>query len=562
MLRDQKNAEFKDQIYYALAEIELREGNIAQGKSYLHQSAFYSVKNPRQKGMAYERLGDMSFADKNYVSAQKYYDSCGRVIPETYPNAEGIRNKALKLSDLVVAVETAQYEDSVQRIAAMSESDREDFLKDLIKKIEKEEKLRKEREAQRLLELQQNENLFVQTAGSGSKWYWNNAKARAEGYEEFRRLWGERENADDWRRSDKTTISFGGSDLEDSDSSNVALEVKKDTLSVEMLMKGIPLTDSALAASNQRLLEAYYNAGYLYKEQLNEKKLAETNFNKVLEKKIENKHNLLSAYELYTMYLNTDPTKAEEMKNYIFNNYTNSDYANYLRDPDYFIKKKERDALAEESYVRVLERYNKGLYSPVIAQADMVINEEPDNIFRPKYMLLKAMCLGQRFDKKDTLIPVLDQVITEYPKTPEAGKAQEMKSIILNGYSQNVVADFGSKSPYKYNDRVPMTVIIFPNESQSTSDVKSRITDFNREFFSRDKLKLKSKVFQEGSIILVDEFADETAAGSYITAFKNTRKYLLDLQNAKIMMVTQENLIILLQKQDSKEYDLFYEEFY
>jgi hypothetical protein len=338
--------------------------------------------------------------------------------------------------------------------------------------------------------------------------------------------------------------------------------VKKDTLSVELLMKGVPMTDSALAASNERLLEAYYNAGYLYKEQLNEKKLAETNFNKVLDKKIENKHNLLSAYELYTMYINTNPSKAEEMKNYIFNNYTNSDYANYLRDPDYFIKKKERDALAEESYLRVLERYNKGLYSPVIAQADKVIDEEPDNVFRSKYMLLKAMCLGQRFEKKDTLIPVLDQVIEEYPKTPEAEKAKEMKSIILNGYSDNIVADFSSKSPYKYNDRVKMTVIIFPGDNFSSTSAKSRITDFNREYFSRDRLKLKSKVFGEGSVILVDEFENETAAGSYITAFKNTRKYLLDLQNAKIMMITKENLIILLQKQDSKEYDLFYEEYY
>jgi len=444
----------------------------------------------------------------------------------------------------------------------MPEGEREKFLKDLIKKIEKEEKARKEREAERLLELQQNENLFAQT-GTGSKWYWNNAKARAEGYEEFKRLWGERENEDNWRRSDKTAvISFTDGDGEISDSSDVALEVKKDTLSVELLMKGVPMTDSALAASNERLLEAYYNAGYLYKEQLNEKKLAETNFNKVLDKKIENKHNLLSAYELYTMYINTNPSKAEEMKNYIFNNYTNSDYANYLRDPDYFIKKKERDALAEESYLRVLERYNKGLYSPVIAQADKVIDEEPDNVFRSKYMLLKAMCLGQRFEKKDTLIPVLDQVIEEYPKTPEAEKAKEMKSIILNGYSDNIVADFSSKSPYKYNDRVKMTVIIFPGDNFSSISAKSRITDFNREYFSRDRLKLKSKVFGEGSVILVDEFENETAAGSYITAFKNTRKYLLDLQNAKIMMVTKENLIILLQKQDSKEYDLFYEEYY
>lgn len=562
MLRDQKNAEFKDQIYYALADMEIRSGDIAQGKSYLTQSAFYSVNNKRQKGMAYERLGDMSFSEKNYVGAQKYYDSCGRVIPDTYPNADAIRNKAVKLSDLVIAVETAQYEDSVQMIAALSENDREAFLKDLIKKIEKEEKARKEKAAERLLELQQNENLFVQT-GTGSKWYWNNAKTRAQGHDEFKRMWGERDNEDDWRRSDKiSTFASEDPDFDGTDTNLVVEEVQDDTLSVEKLMRGIPLTDSAIAASNIRLLEAYYNAGYLYKDQLNESKLAEANFKKVLEKNVENKHNLLSAYELYTMYQNTDAVKAEEMKNYIFNNYTNSDYANYLRDPDYFIKKKERDALAEESYIRVMDRYNKGLYGPVIAQADKVIDEEKDNIFRSKYMLLKAMCLGQRFDEKDTLLPTLNLVLADYPGTPEAQKAQEMIDIIKNGYSKNIAVDFTSKSPYKYNDKVKMTVIIFPDAAQSSADVKSRITDFHREYFSRDKLKLKSKVFKDGSVMLVDEFENEAAATAYITAYKNTRKYLLDLQDAKIMMITQENLITLLQKQDLKEYNLFYDEYY
>lgn len=563
MLRDQKNAEYKDQIYYALADMEIREGDVAQGKSYLHQSAFYSVNNTRQKGMAYERLGNMSFSEKNYVGAQKYYDSCGRVITDAYPNAEAIRNKAIKLSDLVVAVETAEYEDSVQRIAAMSENDRKSFLKDLIKKIEKEEKARKEREAERLLELQQNENLFAQEA-TGSKWYWNNQKTRAQGYEEYRRLWGERENEDDWRRSDKIRnfISDGDPDFVEGDSLNVADVIEDDTLSVESLTRGLPLNDSLLALSNERLLEAYYNAGYLYKDQLNEPKLAQTNFHRVIDKDVENKHNLLSAYELYTMYKSTNPTKAEEMKTYIFNNYTNSDYANYIRDPNFFINQKEREALAEESYTRVLERYNKGVYGPVIAQADKVINEEPQNIFRSKYMLLKAMCLGQRFDDKDTLLPTLNLVLKDYPKTPEAVRAQEMIDIINNGYSENIVANFASKSAYKYNDRVKMMVVIFPDATRSSSDVKSRISDFHREFFSRDRLKVKSKVFKEGSVIIVDEFENESKASKYITAYKNTRKYLLDLQNAKIMMVSQENLIILLQKQDSKEFDLFYEEYY
>ena len=115
--------------------IELKEGNELKGIENLHLSAFYSTENTRQKGMAYEKLGDMSFAKREYVSAQKYYDSCANVINDNYPNAEVIRNKADNLASLVVAVETVQYEDSVQMIAAMNESNREKFIEGVIKKI-------------------------------------------------------------------------------------------------------------------------------------------------------------------------------------------------------------------------------------------------------------------------------------------------------------------------------------------------------------------------------------------------------------------------------------------
>ena len=82
--------------------------------------------------MSYEKLGNMSFADRDYVKAQKYYDSCATVIADDYPNAEGVRNKALKLADLVAAVETANFEDSVQRIALLSDEDRIKFIENVI----------------------------------------------------------------------------------------------------------------------------------------------------------------------------------------------------------------------------------------------------------------------------------------------------------------------------------------------------------------------------------------------------------------------------------------------
>ena len=561
MLKDAKNAKFKDQIYYALGGIELKKGDEEKAIEYFHSSAFYSVSNTRQKGMAYEILADMRFAKREYVPAQKYYDSCAAVITNDYPNAESIRGKAGDLASLVIAVETVNYEDSVQRIAQLSNSEREKFLKNYIKQIKEEEQRQKEKDAERLRQLQANENLFAQT-GSGSKWYWNNAKSRAEGYDEFRKLWGERENEDDWRRSEKTVLStFQGVEGEVENIDSLILE--EEGLTVEGLLKELPLSDSAMMASNKRLLEAHYNAGIIYKEQLSENKIAKQEFNSVLNKKIENEHNLLSAFQLYKINEKSNASEAAKNKDYIFKNYPNSDYANYLKDPDYFIKKKERDILAEQEYVTVLDRYRRGQFYLVMSKSNIVIKSEKDNVYRSKHMLLKAMSQGQISENKELMVPVLDSLIAEYPGTEESIRAQEMLDIIKNGYSKNEEVNFGRKYPFIYNNRAKLQVIVFLNEKQNPNLAKSKIVDFQREFFSRDKLKVSSKLYgDKKNVILISTFETESDASEYIRVYKRTRKYLLDLQNAKIFMITLDNMKILFQKQNADEYENYYDEYY
>jgi tetratricopeptide (TPR) repeat protein len=564
MLRDSKNAPFKDQINFALADIELQKANETKAIEFLTLSAFYSTENKRQKGMSYEKLGDLSFSHRNYVKAQKYYDSCATVIDDTYPNADGVRNKAANLKELVKAVETASFEDSVQRIARLNEDERMKFLEGVIKQIKEEEQRTKKMEAEKLREIQQNQNSAAQTAGSGSKWYFNNPKTRSQGYDEFRKLWGTRENEDNWRRSDKTMLSMAKDDSnEDTLTTADQKVVENDTLTVESLMKNVPLTDSALAMSNKRLLEALYNAGLIYKEQLNEPVMARKQFEAVRSKNREGDIDLSSSFQLYKLFTASSDALSEAEKQHILTVYPNSDYANYLRDPDFFVKRKEREALAEQEYLTVFERYKKGLYRPVITRADVVINQEKDNKYRPKYMLLKAMCMGNMTENKKDLIPVLQQVIVEYPGTEEETRANDMIKIINEGYSKNISIDRSNKSPFKYNDNVPQWVLIFLDKGESSSTAKSKVSDFNREFFSRNALKVSSKIFgDDQSVILVQEFKDDVTALNYVRIFKSTRKHLLDLQKAKIVVITQENLKLLFENRQLQEYEIFYDEFY
>ena len=126
--------------------------------------------------------------------------------------------------------------------------------------------------------------------------------------EEFERQWGRRENENDWRRSDKIVIANFES-LDDTTGSEEvpAAPVPVDSLTVDQLMKDIPMNDSTMNISRIRLMEALHNAGIIYKDQLNETKVAASSFNEVVNKPYESNYKLLSAFELYKMYSDSKP---------------------------------------------------------------------------------------------------------------------------------------------------------------------------------------------------------------------------------------------------------------
>lgn len=565
MLRDTKNAEFKDQIYFTIARMDQLESNEEGARANYTKSAFYSTSNNRQKGMAYEKLGDMSFSKKDYLGAQKYYDSCAKVIPESYPNYEAIQNKASKLQSLVKAIETAQYEDSVQRIAQLSPPEQLAFAEGVIKKLKKDEEERKRQDAIRMAALQDIQNKKSSSGGGGNKFYWNNDKAKTEGFEEFRKQWGQRENEDDWRRSEKIVFA---SFSDGTDTSSTTKPVVKDaggssldSLTPEMLVAKLPLSDSALQASRSRMMNAYFDAGGIYNEQLNETALAEKQYRTILGKEFESSMKLLAAYQIYKLHSPDDPA-AVEQKDFILINYPTSDYAGYLRDPDYFIKKKEREKLTQEAYLTDLDRYERGLYYPVIMKANTVLAEEKENPYRSKYILLKAMAQAKMYEDKKTILPTLDTLIALYPNTPESAKAMEMKKIILNGYSKNEAVDFTDKSIYKYVEGEPMLVLIFLTEKINNVVAKTRVVDFNKEYYSKLRLTITSKVLKDDNVILVKQFKDEIEAASYVSFYKRTRNHLLDMQKMKILFISEKNLLTLFDTGKLDEYQLFFDENY
>jgi hypothetical protein len=563
MLKDEKNASYKDQIYFAKGQLEEQNANVAMAKVYYTKAAFFSTKNQRQKAQSYERLGDLSYMEKSYLNAQKYYDSCAKVMPENYPNGEFIRSKAIKLSTLVASMNVATYEDSVQRIAKMDEKSQTEFIKDVIKQLKEEAQRKKELEAEKMRALQDQANASV-SAGAGAKWVFNNPKLKQEGFDEFRKLWGDRINEDDWRRSSKLTTSFDDNDVQsDQDSSgrNSLVDTNKDTLDLETMRRRLPLTDSLYNASVLREIEARYTAGSLYKDLLNENELALEQFELVLEEETRNITDLSSAYQLYKLMEGT-PKVSLRYKEHIIDNYPKSDAANYLQDPDFFDKVKENKAKAEQAYLIALQAYENGKYSEALSLTEEVVTGDKTNAYRAEYLYLNVLAFGQITSDKSLLIPKLKNILEEKPGSPQAVRSKELLSLLEKGVSAFETYKPKTNGIFVVNESANQFVLILLDvkDEEDFDDLKATVSDFTSQNFKQESLKLTTAMTKkERNLLVVADFKTISKAKEYINTYKASADDLGDYQNNSILIITQENLKKLIESDNFEDYKTFYD---
>ena len=91
MLKDEKNKEYRDQIYYAMAEVEMRAGKEADAIEHYRKSSEVSIDNDYQKALSCMKLGELYFAKLEYKNAYIYYDTCMQYLPESHENFKEIQ---------------------------------------------------------------------------------------------------------------------------------------------------------------------------------------------------------------------------------------------------------------------------------------------------------------------------------------------------------------------------------------------------------------------------------------------------------------------------------------
>ncbi len=577
MMKDIKNKDYLDQIYFALAGLSEKENKEDEAIDYLSKSVKVSTTNANQKAISYWELAKIYFAKPQYKKAQAYYDSTITYLTNDHPSYSEILNTRNSLTKLVKYLNTIQLEDSLQHLASLSKEDREKIISDKIKKEEEEAAAKKKEEEEEQVNQIFNQNTESQNQfnqQSGSNWYFYNVQAISFGLNEFTKKWGNRKLEDNWRRSSKEIVAENEEGPTEKDSSLVTNEKEiKETPEQrqQRLLKDVPATAEALAKSTGKIIDAYYNAGMIYKDQLNNLPEAAKMFEDLVQKYPKNKYELPCYYQLYRIYLalNNNP-KSEYYKNIILNEHGDTEYAQIIRNPNYAAELAGRKSNLEIYYEETYRKYLNGEYASVMqrkTEADIMF---PQNALVPKFDYLKTLSIGKTQPVK-TFEASLGDIIRTYSSDPVKDQAQDILDYLHGGAdagkNETPVADTTKRLYTYYPDTAQFVVVSFQSIGGpiKSDTLLRRLSNYNAKYYGMKAYDISSLMFDHRlKIVMVKEFKNKEEALEYYNGLLDNDEVYgnLNPDSYKQFIVSTNNFAPFIIEKKLDDYIDFFNRFY
>lgn len=417
LLKDEKNKDFTDQIYYQIANSFEDAGQTEKAIENYKISVTKSTKNQNQKGQSYLQLAEIYLKQSDFLNAKAYYDSTLTALPNVHPDYALIKKKADNLELLADRLATIAREDTLQVIAGLSESEREQKIESLIKQEEQKAKLRLE---------QGNISAAPQNQTNGnvgdSKFYFNNATALELGMADFKKRWGNRKLEDNWRRSQKSAEDMTSIPLpEQNGIANPFLQLSSTSVSINTdslrrsFLESIPLTNQKKNLSDQKIASAMYDVANYYKDVTLDTAEAVKTYEQLLKRFPNYSSKQAVYYNLYRLYLNVNQLRSDEYKNILLNQYPDSPFARIILDPEYNQKNDENQLAFNRLYNEAYDRYTEKKYTEVISSIDKFISGNTIKSSSAQLDYLKALALGHT-QKLDQLETAFREIIKTYPE--------------------------------------------------------------------------------------------------------------------------------------------------
>ena len=349
---------------------------------------------------------------------------------------------------------------------------------------------------------------------------------------------------------------------QDSTSRNTIANIKNKNY----YMKNIPLTAEAMEKSNQRIMEAYYNAGGIYKEQLSNNAKSIETFEELIQRYPHNKYELSVYYQLYRIYLATNNTeKAEYYKNIILKDFPDTEYAHIIKNPNYNKETTARKDVIEQFYDETYTAYSDARYEEVIRKCDYADSVYYKNFLMPKFDFIKALSIGRTQDV-NAFEKALSHVVVTYPNDTLKTKAEEILVFIKKQKNEEPTPRDSSMAKYMYDINVNhYWMMIVKNKTGDINKFKIALSDLNAKYFSLSEMTINSTFLDTAhQIIMVKPFPSKDKAMEYYSLINGDKNNFQSLQENSYtdFVITEENYTLLLKKKDASEYEAFFKKNY
>lgn len=569
LLKDTKNKEYKDKIYYEMANFELKQGNLNEAIDLYKMSIQNSVQNQRQKGYAYLKLGQIYYDSlKQFELAQAYYDSTVSVMPKDEEGFEKIRQRQEILDDFVVQVLTIRENDSLLVLSNLPKDSVLALATSIVEEKAKQQEENRKKEAKRQSRVrtafdQQNVGLIQPGVTQGAKWYFYNPTTLGRGASEFKRVWGSRPLEDDWRRSNKTSGPIASNTPNKVGTLQKVQEEDEERSSdgeVASMVSKVPFEDAQKEVLKNQIEEALYKLGFIYNFKLEEKENAITTFEQLNLRFPKSTYRPEILYQLYLLYKTIDSDKSFERANQLKAEYPETIYARLVDNPNYT---EESHALTEELkiiYNDAYRMYSNGLVKEAQKKLDSALILHPENDFSDNLKLLQIMCTGI-LDGQYRYQYELNNFMKDYSESELKPYAQQLAK-----HSEDYQIKLFSSSKAKFSDNLNQkhySLIVYANKSNLSESIPSEIDKFIKD--NSFALKTGNLILDEkNAMVMVNEFPGKGSATKFVQKM-NAELTLSDTYKGETfyyLAISEDNFDVFYQTKDLDAYLNFFEKNY
>ena len=577
LLKDSKNKEFRDKIYYEMGIFELKQNDVKGAIDHLNRSV-RSGNNKRIQGEAYLRLGEIYYDTlKDYALSQAYYDSAISALPSDYEGYASIKERQEILNEFVMHLKTVQWQDSLLSLSSLDTSALRAMVDSVVTAEQKIAELKaagkKKKRGNRIEIDSQSSGIFNdsnepnEVAGD---WYFGNPASVGQGQSEFKRVWGEVKLEDNWRRSQRMSSSFQdrntpltATNTPTGDQTTEEAKENADPVDVAYadLDKQIPRTEEARAAALARIEEAYFLLGDIYNFKLHEKDNAVDIYTTLLTRFPDSEYEPEVLYTLYLITKDTHPDQAGQYATRLKTEHPTSTFARILINPDYLQESSQAAEKQKVQYKNAYQIFEAGHYdsASVIVQNALRMG---DTGFNPTLELLQILIIGKTEDIGRYQY-TLQEYIKSYPETEQSRYAQKLLDA-SHKFEQEEEKRKGITFITSFNGP-HYFVLVYPKKKNANEVTGAALEYFNESHFAQSKLNTSHLVLNDDlALTFVSEFAGKKAAMEYFQTFSENLPGIQDLRNHKFdnFVITKENFDIFYRTKGLNEYLRFFEKNY